>query len=81
MIEAEGRELLRLLLQGHLDERAPGTATAPVVDTIGRSRTHLRLHSRQIETVYGTVTVTRTGYGGRGVEGLYPLDAALKSAT
>ncbi len=77
MIEAEGRELLRLLLQGHLDERAPGTNIAPVVDAIGRARTHLRMHSRQLETVFGTVSITRTGYGGRGLEGLYPLDAAL----
>ncbi len=77
LLEAEGRELLRLRLQGHLDERAPGTTTAPVVDALDSTRTHLRTHSRQLETVFGTVSVTRTGDGGRGLEGLYPLDAAL----
>ena len=60
MIEVEGRELLRLLLQAHFDERAPGTTISPVVDARGRVRTH----RRQLETIFGTVSVTRTGYGG-----------------
>jgi len=77
LIETEGRELLRLLLQGHLDERAPGTTTTPVVDALDRPHTHQRTQKRQFKTIFGTVSITRTGYGGRGLESLHPLDAAL----
>lgn len=77
LIETEGREVLRRLLQGHLDERAPGTSTIPVTDARDRTRTHHRTHPRQLESLFGTVTVTRTGYGGRAVQSLQPLDAAL----
>ena len=77
LIETQGREVLRRLLQGHLDERAPGTSTIPVKDALDRTRTHQRTHTRQLESVFGTVAVTRTGYGGRAVESLHPLDAAL----
>src|SRR5713101_2444198 len=61
-LEVEGRELLRRLLQAHLDERSPGTVAEPVVGADGRTQTHQR---------------TRTGYGGHGIESLHPLDAAL----
>ena len=47
LIETEGREVLRRLLQGHLDERAPGTTTIPVVDVRDRKHTHQRTHTRQ----------------------------------
>ncbi|MDQ3257678.1 MAG: ISKra4 family transposase [Acidobacteriota bacterium] len=77
LIETEGREVLRRLLQGHLDERAPGTSTTPVVDALDRTRTQQRTHTRQLESLFGTVTVTRIGYGGRALESLHPLDAAL----
>ncbi len=77
LIETEGREVLRRLLQGHLDERAPGTTTIPVVDVRDRKHTHQRTHTRQLESLFGTVSITRTGYGGRQLESLHPLDAAL----
>ena len=77
LIETEGREVLRRLLQGHLDERAPGTTSTPVCDIRDRTHTHQRMHTRQLESVFGTVTVTRTGYGGRAMESLHPLDAEL----
>ncbi|MFN2456552.1 MAG: hypothetical protein ABR577_20375, partial [Pyrinomonadaceae bacterium] len=39
--------------------------------------TQQRPHTRQLESVFGTVRVTRTGYGGRGLQSLHPLDAQL----
>src|SRR5215510_47291 len=77
LIETEGRELLRLMLQGHLDGRAPGTTTTPVIDALGNRHPHQRLQRRQLKSIFGPVTVTRTGYGGRGLESLHPLDGAL----
>jgi hypothetical protein len=77
LLEIEGRELLRLLLQGHLDQRSPGAAKGPVLDATGRKHTDLRLHTRSIKTIFGKVDVRRTGYGGDGLESLHPLDAQL----
>jgi hypothetical protein len=72
-----GGELLRMLLQAHLDLRSPGEAIGEVRDEEGSVRTQARLHSRQLETLFGTVDVDRMGYGGPGMESLHPQDAAL----
>jgi hypothetical protein len=77
LVETEGRELLRRLLQAHLEERAPGAVDTPVVSATGRLHTHQRLDTRPVETIFGDVTVTRQGYGGRGLESLHPLDGEL----
>ncbi|MGH9849416.1 MAG: ISKra4 family transposase [Blastocatellia bacterium] len=77
LLLTDGSELLRRALQGHLDERSKGVVSPPVVDADGRSHTHQRTRTRQIKTIFGTVTLTHTGFGGRGLEHLYPLDAAL----
>lgn len=73
----EGCELLRRLLQAHFDERGPGLSAVPVVDAEGRLHAAARLHTRHLESLFGTLEVTRTGYGGRGQSSLHPLDAAL----
>jgi len=77
LLEAEGRELLRRLLQAHLAERMPGTVTGAVRDAAGQAHTHQRTQRRGLESVFGTVEVIRTGYSGRGLESLHPLDAEL----
>ena len=77
LLEVEGRELLRRLLQAHLDERSPGTVAEPVLGADGRAHTHQRTQTRRLMTIFGAVEVTRTGYGGHGIESLHPLDAAL----
>ena len=76
-IEEKGRELLRSLLQGHLDLRSPGAASEPVRDAKGQERTERRVHERTLATVFGTVEVERLGYGAAGAESLHPLDAEL----
>lgn len=73
----EGRELMRRLLQAHLETRSPGAASAPVVDAEGQERKSQRLHERDLATVFGKVEVRRVGYGAEGAESLHPLDGEL----
>ena len=77
LLEQQGRELMRQLLQAHLDWRAQATPTTPVVGADGVERTHQRAGTRALETLLGTVQVTRDGHGARGRETLFPLDAEL----
>lgn len=77
LLERQGRELMRQLLQAHLDSRAQATPEKPVVGADGVERTHQRSGTRALETLLGTVHVTRDGSGARGRETLFPLDAAL----
>ena len=79
LVHTEGNELLRRLTQGYLDQRS---AEEPVHERVvgedGRSRTHRREGcKRRLESRFGEVVVTRRGYGGRGLESVFPLDAAL----
>jgi hypothetical protein len=77
LLEQQGRELMRQLLQAHLDWRAEAKPTEPVVGADGVARTHQRSGTRALETLLGTVQVTRDGVGARGRETLFPLDAEL----
>jgi hypothetical protein len=77
LLEVEGREVLRRLLQAHLDERSPGTVAEPVSGADGHAHTHQRTHTRRLMTIFGEVEVRRTGYGGHGTHSLHPLDAVL----
>ena len=76
-LEKRGRELMRTLLQEHLEARGPGECAEPVrgADEVERSR--VRLQERKLETVFGTVSVERAGYGQEGTHSLHPLDAEL----
>ena len=73
----EGREILRRCIQGFLDERGPGAVAEPVIDANDLEHTHRRLNTRSVTTTFGDVSVSRQGYGGRGLESLHPLDAEL----
>jgi hypothetical protein len=78
-LAADGRELARLLFQGHLDLRAAGEERQGVVtgaDGVARTRAETG-HRRQLATVAGEVTVTRIAYRAPGVPNLCPADAAL----
>jgi hypothetical protein len=76
-LEGMGRELLRKLLQAHLDLRQPGEAMEPVRDAAGTTLTPTPVHARSLESIFGTVEVARTGYGAAGTPSLHPLDGAL----
>lgn len=76
-LNRRGQELMRKLLQGHLEQRGPGEAAGPVEGADGVERPERRLHERSVETIFGTVTVERAGYASPEHNSLHPLDAAL----
>lgn len=76
-LEKQGRELMRQLLQNHLDARGPGKITAEVQGADGTQRSRIRLQERDLETVFGTVEIQRAGYGQEGTSSLHPFDAEL----
>jgi hypothetical protein len=85
LIEARGRELLRLLFQAHLDlrerrerEQTERAGLEPVRGVDGKVRPHREPgHCRHLACVFGTVTVTRTAWRGRSMNNVCPLDADL----
>jgi hypothetical protein len=79
LIHTQGMELLRRLTQGHLDQRsAEEPVRERVVSEDGIPRTHRREGcERRLETRFGEVMVRRRGYGARGLESVFPLDAEL----
>ncbi|GAT68907.1 hypothetical protein PS9374_04572 [Planomonospora sphaerica] len=89
LVAEQGRELLRRLLQAHLDLRAmrerratlrarrdAGGAGVIGADEVVRRRLETG-HHRQLATMMGTVTVTRCAWRAPGAANLYPADAAL----
>jgi hypothetical protein len=76
-LEGMGRELLRKLLQAHLETRQPGKTVEAVRDAAGTPLTPTAVHERSVESIFGTVEVARTGYGAAGTASLHPLDGAL----
>jgi hypothetical protein len=81
LLERRGREVLRQLLQGWLESRGAGDVGPALDGRDGVRRTQRRLHSRKLESLFGTVQVERLGYGVPGQESLHPLDAALNLPT
>src|SRR6516162_2931954 len=78
--QAKGREVQRLLLQAHLQQRGNGDV-GPVVHLEqpdgGMLYSHRRLSSRSLTTVFGTVELLRMGYSPPGAPSIFPLDRAL----
>jgi hypothetical protein len=63
-LNTDGRELLRLLYQDHLDLRAlRERRSATVLDSAGVDRSSVEAgHARTLTTIFGEVTVTRLAY-------------------
>ena len=76
-LEKRGRELMRILLQKHLNKLSPSRCEQAVCGSDGIDRPNVRPHDRKIETVFGTVSTSRAGYGNESVASLHPLDAQL----
>jgi hypothetical protein len=75
----DGREVLRLALQGHLDRRAEREEPLQGVtdaDRVPRGSIEPG-HERLLSTVFGEVTVRRLAYRRRGQANLHPADGAL----
>ncbi len=76
-LEREGREVLRLLMDGHMALRGAGQVEGVVIGSDEIERPHERQTSRTLGTVLGPVTVPRTGYGAHGSRNLFVIDADL----
>lgn len=77
-LETAGRELLRLLLQDHLDNQGSGRIGEAVCGSDGVVRSHKRDQMESgYKSVFGAVRLARTGYSQRGVASLFPRDAQL----
>src|SRR5271169_4009066 len=78
--QAMGREVQRLLLQAHLQQRGSGDV-GPVLYLPHPDGeliySHRRLGTRSLTTVFGTVELVRMGYSHPGAPGIFPLDRAL----
>jgi hypothetical protein len=74
IVQEEGSELLRRLIQGHFDQRsAEEPIRERVVGEDGIPRSHRREGcGRRLETRFGEVIVTRRGYGGRRLRSVFP---------
>ncbi len=81
--EKRGRELLRLMLQDHVDKRGVGDVgqAIRVFDSSNDASTvytRKRLHTRAIVGLFGRIIITRTGYGMPGQTSIHPLDELLQ---
>lgn len=78
LIEQEGTEVLRRLLQGCLDLRAAQEPRCESLSaTDGLPRRHCRQRERELMTLFGAVKVRRKGYSAHGLSSVFPLDEAL----
>ena len=77
LIHQDGFEIMRLLLQGHLDERGPSETLSPVVNSVGTVLPYKRERGRWLESIFGRIWVNRMGYEAKGERVLCPLDGDL----
>lgn len=77
-LSKEGNELLRRLLQGHLDLRAHREERrSEVIGSDGVRRSHCRGSDRGLMSTFGQVEINRLGYGADRKQSLFPLDEEL----
>ena len=77
LIEAQGREWARLMLEEHLALRAALEKPVEVSDAEGVERGSARESERHLTSVVGKVAVPRMAYQAPGREDLHPMDAVL----
>lgn len=67
-LDTKGRELMRQLLQDHLDLRAQRETRVQVRDAAGMTHGAVEAgHARDLSTVFGQVEVTRLAYRRAGI--------------
>ena len=78
--QTKGRQVHRLLLQAHLQQRGDGNvgpALRVQQESGEKLYTHRRLGARSLKTIFGPVEIVRMGYSRDGAPSIYPLDQAL----
>jgi hypothetical protein len=78
LIDKEGREIQRRLLQDHLDLRREREARGRSIEgSDGVVRGQHRERGRNLISLFGDVRVTREGIGSPGVSSVFPMDGEL----
>lgn len=77
MLDEQGKEWARLMLEENLRLRAQIERKTAVVGADGVERTSTRDSERHLETLLGRVSVPRLAYQAPGTPDLHPMDAAL----
>jgi hypothetical protein len=79
--ERKGRQVQRLLLQAHVQQRGTGDL-GPALQVIEPDSaflyTHRRLQRRTLKTIFGPIHIDRIGYSRVGAPSIHPLDAAMQ---
>jgi hypothetical protein len=78
MVEAQGREMLRAMMQAHFDLRSAQERQVEVRAADGVEHAKIRSGSRRIETKFGQVELARNLYQAPEADALAPLDAAME---
>ncbi|WP_133309842.1 ISKra4 family transposase [Parashewanella spongiae] len=77
-IDTEGTELLRCLLQGFLDIKTAEEPRQQVCSNRDIALNHLKNNcKRNLESLFGTVTMHRKGYSQRRCDSVFPMDGEL----
>jgi hypothetical protein len=79
--EQRGRQLQRLLLQTHVQQRGNGdvgSALCVTADSTTSLYSHRRLQRRTLKTIFGPIDIDRMGYGRNGADSIHPLDEAMQ---
>jgi hypothetical protein len=77
LIAADGRELLRTLLEEHVHLRGPGDVGPALVGQDEVERTHRRVRAMKLKTIFGEIEVERQIYSKPDVDSLAPKEAML----
>lgn len=79
--EHKGREVQRLMLQAHIEQRGNGDV-GPALRVVEGEKDRLyrqrRIRRRRLKTLFGTVEIFRMSYGRRGEKSIHPLDEVLQ---
>ncbi len=78
MLETQGREVLRAMMQAHFDLRSAQERSIEVRDVKGTEHSDVRRGSRKVETKFGEIEYERMLYQAPGTDGLAPLDAVME---
>jgi len=80
MLETQGREMLRAMMQAHFDLRSEQERRVEVHSADGVEHAKVRRGSRKVETKFGEVELDRNLYQAPEADALAPLDAAMELA-
>src|SRR5215471_8847446 len=79
--QIKDRQVQRLLLQAHVQQRGTGDV-GPALQVLpassGSRFTHRRLQRRTLNTIFGPIHIDRIGYSHPGQPSIHPLDEALQ---